>query len=55
MMNNKNYNNFMMKNKNSNRNMNNISYNSTRPASKIGKGLSRCQSAFSIRNKNNNF
>ena len=54
MIYNKSYNN-LMKNKSSKRNNNNISYNSTRPASKIGKGLSRCQSAFSIRNRNNNF
>ena len=54
MIYNKSYNN-LMKNKSSKRNNNNISYNSTRPASKIGKGLSRCQSAFSIRNRKNNF
>ncbi len=41
---------------NKKRNNNNNSYNnSTRPNSKMGKALSRCQSAFSLRNRNNNF
>ena len=66
---NDNYNNYsnithvMLHNRSSNniinnkkRNNNNNSYNnSTRPNSKMGKGLSRCQSAFSLRNRNNNF
>ena len=47
---NKNYNNRLKKNK---RNNNNISSNSTATASKMGRSLSRCQSAFILRNKNN--
>jgi len=52
MAHNKSYNNLMGKN---NKKSNNISFNSTRPNSKIGRVLTRCQSAFSIRNRNNNF
>ena len=52
MTHNKSYNNVMGKN---NKKSNNISFNSTRPNSKIGRVLTRCQSAFSIRNRNNNF
>ena len=48
---NRSYNNILMsKNKKHN---NNNSFNSTMHTSKMGRTLSRCQSAFSIRNKNN--
>ena len=48
---NRSYNNILMvKNKKHN---NSNSFNSTMHSSKIGRALSRCQSAFSIRNKNN--
>lgn len=47
--NNRSYNNIMMKN---NKKTNNNSFSSTMHTSKIGRTLSRCQSAFTIRNKN---
>ena len=52
MNHNKSYNNLMLKNP---KKSTNISFNSTRPNSKMGRVLTRCQSAFSIRNRNNNF
>ena len=48
---NRSYNNILMKKK---KNNSNNSFNSTMHTSKMGRTLSRCQSAFSLRNRNNN-
>ena len=51
---NRSYKNIMMT-RNKKFNNNNNSFNSTGHTSKMGRTMSRCQSAFSIRNKNNHF
>ena len=50
---NQSYNNLLGK-RNKKNNSNNISFNSTMLTSRMGKNLSRCQSAFNIRNNNLN-
>ena len=51
---NKSYNNLIGMTGKKNKNNSNASYNSTMLTSKMGRNLSRCQSAFNIMNRNNN-